>query len=149
MWLGFRRFRHPFFPALKLTSAVKAGRNARALWGTYAELVATAAAGIRAGRAVLPIRSLRDPFLPEAERNRLWELFGVPIYVLLIDDDRVVGFECEAQEGIHFSEAYPPIISSASVRTVACECGRPGSRLTPPAELEQTGPLSDRTLLAR
>jgi hypothetical protein len=60
--------------------------------------------------------------LSDGERDELWRLFQVPIYALVRCDDRVVAWECEAQNGLHTVTAGPD---------GACACGRPGAILFP------------------
>ena len=44
-------------------------------------------------------------FLGEAERERLWRRFAVPIFEQLVDEQgRVFATECEAHEGVHVSD---------------------------------------------
>jgi hypothetical protein len=138
-----RRLRHPFFPALKLTSAADARDQTSALYGEFDELCRAAASGVRVARAVFPLLPQCDPFLTSAQRDRLWELFEVPIYVLVRDGcGRVVGFECEAQEGIHLPDGVRPAARLTEIRSAICECGRPGDRLVSKAPREH----ADRAL---
>jgi hypothetical protein len=89
-------------------------------------------------RAVFPVLSPLDPILSTGQRDLLWELFEVPIYILMLDGHgRLTGYECEAQHGIHVVEGYrfPP--DPASIESSTCECGRPGVRLAPPTFVEE------------
>jgi hypothetical protein len=87
-------------------------------------------------------------FLSGRERDALWEVFQVPVFALLLDGEgRLVGYECEAHEGLHIGSSCPQtsdrqlILSEDSVlgyripwdrfvlESTPCECGRPGQRL--------------------
>jgi len=133
-----RRIRHPFYPALKPAAATAVNTTAPALYGSYDELSRAAGAGIRVERAVFALRGVSEPFLTVEERDKLWELFRVPIYALLLDGrGTVVACECEVQEGLHLKEGYSAGVLFGRVASTLCECGRPGSRLMPVAWKEE------------
>jgi hypothetical protein len=121
MPLWFRpRIRHPFYPKLFATPAAEAQGRTVALSGTFQELQRAAAAGASAQCALFVVSSWNGPSLTDAERDRLWTLFQVPLYAMLVDgDNRLVGFECEAQNGFHIPGKTAP-------DSPLCECGRPG-----------------------
>jgi hypothetical protein len=130
---------HPFFPGLKLTPATRAKTGCPAISGTFQELVDAAAAGVRVTRAVVPLHGPADPFLSDGEREALWEMFGVPVWAMLLDGrGRLIGYECEVQEGFHLSADYPCGLLFGTADSSACECGRAGPRLLPaePARAE-------------
>jgi hypothetical protein len=124
MSLWFRpRLRHPFYPRLLTTPAAEAHGRVIALSGTFHELEQAAAAGVTAERALLVLNRWNGDSLTGAQRDRLWTLFQVPAYAMLIDSDgRLVGFECEAQNGFHVPGKPAP-------DSPLCECGRPGQML--------------------
>jgi len=124
MSLWFRpRLRHPFYPRLLTTPAAEAHGRVIALSGTFHELEQAAAAGATAERALLVLNRWNGDSLTGAQRDRLWTLFQVPAYAMLIDSDgRLVGFECEAQNGFHVPGKPAP-------DSPLCECGRPGQML--------------------
>lgn len=130
MRLFNRGIEHPFYPALKPVPAARAPGRCAALAGTCAELLQAAAAGVRVERAVFPLHRPARPFLLPEERDALWSLFQVPIYAMLLDSDgRVIGYECEAQEGFHLAPGYRGGFLFGTVETSLCECGRAGPRL--------------------
>ncbi len=115
-----RRITHPFYPKLRPVSAASANGCSEALAGTYSELVGAAGSGARVTRMVFVLHSEGTPFLNAVQRDRLWELFEVPIYAMVLDrKGRLAGFECEAQNGLHLSGRRAPDSS-------VCPCGRPG-----------------------
>jgi hypothetical protein len=124
MSLWFRpRVRHPFYPRLLPTPAVEAHGRVIALSGTFQELEQAAAAGASAQSALLVLNRRNDAALTDAQRDRLWTLFQVPAYAMLMDGDgRLVAFECEAQNGYH-------VPGKAAPDAPLCECGRPGQLL--------------------
>jgi hypothetical protein len=124
MPLWFRpRVRHPFYPGLFATPAVEAHGSVVALSGAFHELERAAAAGASAQRALFVMNRWDSPSLSNAQRDRLWMLFQVPAYAMLVDGaGGLVGFECEAQNGFHVPGKPAP-------DSPICECGRPGRRL--------------------
>jgi hypothetical protein len=120
--------RHPLYPGLTPARAATARGEHAALAGSFDELARARAAGARARRAVFVLHYSGRPFLSEGERDALWEMFRTPVYGMLLDrDGRVLGYECEAQEGLHtglHAEAAPGLVEAAP-----CVCGRPGVRL--------------------
>jgi hypothetical protein len=141
MSLWFRpRVRHPFYPRLFTTPAVEAHGRFIALSGTFQELEQAAAAGASAQRALFVLNRWDGASLTGAQRDRLWTLFQVPAYAMLIDSDgRLVGFECEAQNGFHVPGKPAP-------DSPLCECGRPGQLLR--TEAASTIPLAIRLVPA-
>jgi hypothetical protein len=112
-----KRVVHPLFAALPADSAASARGRSKALAGTFCELARAAARGVEARRAVYVLTPESQP-LSDGERDELWRLFQVPVYALLKRDDRVVAWECEAQNGLHVALGGPEM---------ACACGRPGA----------------------
>lgn len=127
-----RRIRHPFYPALIPSPATTAQGCSAALYGAYDDLTVAADAGARVARAVFPLVGPATPFLDVRQRDELWDKFQVPVYALLVDGrDEVVGYECEAQEGLHLREDYAARLLFGRIESTLCECGRPGPRLLP------------------
>jgi hypothetical protein len=112
-----KRVVHPLFPALPADFAASARGRSKALAGTFRELARAAARGVEARRAVYVLTSESEP-LSDGERDELWRVFQVPVYALLKRDGRVVGWECEAQNGLHVA---------VGGHEMACACGRPGA----------------------
>jgi hypothetical protein len=85
---------------------------------------------VEAGRAIFPLRRPSDPFLPDEDRDHLWNLFGVPVLALLVDGNNgVVGYECEAQNGFHLAPGCRAGLLFGVLAIATCDCGRPGPRL--------------------
>jgi len=81
-------------------------------------------------RAVFVLQNEGDPLLSDAQRDELWELFQVPVYVLLLDaNHRVCAYECEAHQGLHLPRDIGPHRAPAGLEASPCGCGRPGPRL--------------------
>ena len=86
---------------------------------------------------------IRHGFLDNADRERLWRRFGVPVFEQLVDDQgRVFATECEAHAGLHIRESAGhtlvdgelfvdgrPSGIAASDSAGLCGCGRIGPRL--------------------
>jgi hypothetical protein len=120
MSLWFKpRVRHPFYPRFLTTPAAEARGRVVALSGTFHELEKAAAAGASAQNALFVLNRKNDGSLTEMQRDRLWALFQVPAYAMLVDGNgRLIGFECEAQNGFHVPGRTAP-------DSPLCECGRP------------------------
>lgn len=132
MWRFSTGLRHPLYPELKPVSAVGARGRHAVLAGTFAELMSATVRGATAGRAIFVLRVPGQPFLTEPERDVLWDLFQVPILVLLVNDhSQVLAYECEAQQGLHLDRYALPAGCAAVVEAAPCGCGRPGHRLVP------------------
>jgi hypothetical protein len=116
--LFHKRVRHPFFTKVAAEPASSARGPATALAGTFGELEHARARGAEARRTVYVLRKEGEP-LGDRERDRLWRLYGVPVYALAKRGDSVVAWECEAQDGLHF----------AGDGDAACTCGRPGPKV--------------------
>jgi hypothetical protein len=135
------RIRHPFFPGLKAVRATQARGRCTALAGSFEELVRAACAGVRVERAVFVVTLEGEPLPDDFQHDELWELFGTPVFALLLDHrGRLVGCECEAQRGLHVLDGAAP---AGTLETAPCECGRPGNRIIvePPAEACRLGGL--------
>ena len=118
------RVRHPFFPALSITPAAEAKGRCTAISGTFRQLEKASLRGVRVQRAVFALNLKGAPFLSDAERDRLWQIFEVPVYGLLLNRKRkLLAYECEAQNGLHIAA------SASELQYSPCDCGRPGSRI--------------------
>jgi hypothetical protein len=121
--------RHPLFASWKTTAAMKAAGVCVAVTGTFNELAQAAGRGVIATHAVFPLLQVGSPPLTGAERDRLWELWQVPVYAIVQDAaGRVVAYECETCEGMHLSDWVPP---TGTVESAPCECGCPTPRWIP------------------
>lgn len=139
---------HPLYPDWPLTPARAAKGRPVAVSGTLRELQRAASSGVTAERAVFVMHNPDTPFLTEADRDALWDAYQVPVYACLLDGDgRLVGYECEAQDGLHIGTVCPadPAAQRISgedsvlgyripldqtvLESSPCECGRPGQRL--------------------
>jgi hypothetical protein len=126
------------------------------------------AASPRVTRAIVAFTGLEHGALSDTERDRLWQVFEVPIFEQYLGaDGSLLAWECEAHEGLHTVEEnaivepgsgsgliltsltdhrYPTIrlVTSLAARleTGVCACGHPGPRLlglsTPTAQLKQS-----------
>ena len=145
MRLKFRSpLRHPLFPDWKVTPVRMAEGRCSVISGSFWELMGAAASGIIPTRAVLVLLYPASPELKDTEREALWQTYQVPILACLLDGDgRLVGYECEAQDGLHVDTTAPAEslvgedsilgyrlpLDQAVVERTPCDCGRPGVRL--------------------
>ncbi len=101
-----------------------------ALSGTFQQLAYAGLRRVEPRRAVFVLQNDGDPLLSDAQRDELWELFQVPVYVLLLDAKRrVCAYECEAHQGLHLPRDIGPRRIRPGLETSPCGCGRPGLRL--------------------
>jgi hypothetical protein len=140
--------KHPFHPDWVVTPVRVARGHCTVLSGNIWELLEGAQSGVSAKQAVLVMLYSDTPALSDSDRDRLWEAYQVPVLACLLDEEgRLVGWECEAQDGLHvgkvcLSDARKLVVFSddsvlgfrvpinrAIVETSPCDCGRPGERL--------------------
>ncbi|MGA3018268.1 MAG: hypothetical protein ABSF62_14210 [Bryobacteraceae bacterium] len=120
--------RHPLYPGLTAARAAVAKGEHAALAGSFDELARARAAGARARRAVFVLHYSGRPHLSEGERDALWEMFQAPVYGMLLDrNGRLLGYECEAQDGLHVAAEYTA--PAGLVAAGPCCCGRTGVRM--------------------
>jgi hypothetical protein len=112
------------------------------LAGSFRELSDAAARGARVSHAVYIVVEGHCPFTPPHQREELWEWFGVPSFVLVLDArGRLVAYECEAEDGYH-------VAATAGVDRVGqrlCACGRPGPRILISKERRSLPPVYSLT----
>ena len=121
------KLRHPLFPKLRVTRAAKASGRHAVLAGTMQELAAAARAGGGALHAVLILADAGTPLPGPAAREKLWQWFAVPSFVLVLGPDgRVLAYECEARDGLHIAGAER---RCGDPEPFPCPCGRPGRRI--------------------
>jgi hypothetical protein len=89
--------------------------------------------------ALIVVLRPREKRLTQAERERYWRAFGVPLYEEIIDSaGKLLARECEAHDGLHVE--FPGVAApDHDLETASCGCGRktPRLRFTGQAELER------------
>jgi hypothetical protein len=101
----------------------------QAMAGTLAQLEAMAAAGITLSHAVVVMGRWEDVRVTEADRERLWSRFRVPVFEQIIaEDGSLLAAECEAHDGLHI-ESDALRVDARDVNGSACACGRMTPRL--------------------
>jgi len=74
---------------------------------------------------IVVLSNIDDGLVTEADRDYIWQSFGVPMFeYLLSSDGKIIARECEAHDGLHLDERV-----AGTVTTEPCPCGRPGNRL--------------------
>ena len=87
--------------------------------------------------ALVAFAEIDGEFLAPADRDLLWDVFGVPVYEQLIGPrSETLAVECEAHRGLHVIDPACPTehvatMLQARVETALCGCGRSGTRLVP------------------
>jgi len=98
-WLFHPGVRHPLYPSSgprRRCRPTGIPRHSRERFNS----LPTRVARVEPRRAVFVLQNEGDPLLSDAQRDELWELFQVPVYVLLLDaNHRVCAYECEAHQG--------------------------------------------------
>lgn len=90
--------------------------------GSYSSLTAIAM-DLVLSNAVIVFRDAAEGSLSDAERDRLWEQFHVPVFEqLLAADGELVASECEAHTGLHLAERKPAVRSRGAAAEM-CGCG--------------------------
>jgi hypothetical protein len=86
--------------------------------------------------AVIVIRRRRDPWLSDADHQRLWDAFRVPVFEQIIrGDSELLATECEAHDGLHVES---PALAAGqdSLDVSPCACGRKTPRLAAVGRIE-------------
>ncbi|MGB7760830.1 MAG: hypothetical protein WBL61_13435 [Bryobacteraceae bacterium] len=130
-WLFQPRVRHPLYPSVRATPAPSSYGRPMAISGTFQQLAQAALRRVEPRRAVFALQNEGDPLLNNSQRDELWELFHVPVYVLLLDGNRkVCAYECEAHQGLHLPQGIGSRRIPPGLECSPCGCGRPGPRLS-------------------
>jgi len=116
----------------------------QAIAGTLDQLKAVAATAITLSHAIVVVGKWEDARVTEADRERLWMRFRVPVFEQIIaGDGALLAAECEAHNGLHIeSEALRPdtlqpdhwqgtALPHREVDRSPCVCGRKEPRLIP------------------
>ncbi len=104
----------------------------KVLAGTLPELL-NLQAMLRVEHAVIVFSGAPEGFVGQGERDLLWKAFQVPVFEQHFGaDGELVGWECEAHDGLHLAKEnaateFP--VSSRKIVETECDCGRSGPRL--------------------
>lgn len=92
-----------------------------AIAGKFNQLLRIADAGVQLTHAVICLTWNVQHLLTDAQRDILWEAFGVPAFEQILGPGNVLlANECDAHTGLHITPAYKgPMIDVAR-----CACGR-------------------------
>jgi hypothetical protein len=79
--------------------------------------------------AVIVLARSRDQLLTQADRDRLWRAFRVPIFEQILGEDgAVLAAECEAHDGLHV-ESPKLRVELTWLEAAVCGCGRNTPRI--------------------
>ena len=79
--------------------------------------------------AVIVLWRPGQPRLTEADRDRLWDVFRVPVFEQVIGKSgELLAAECEAHDGLHLESSRLPI-GGEYVDAAPCPCGRKTPRI--------------------
>jgi hypothetical protein len=102
----------------------------QAVAGTLAQ-VESLAGVVNLTHAVVVFHGESDPRLTDAELDRLWLAFHVPVFEQIVaSDGTLCAWECEAHQGLHLAPGFDP--GSRAVDATPCACGRSSARLVSP-----------------
>jgi hypothetical protein len=107
----------------------------QAIAGTLKQLEAVAATAITLSHAIVVIRKWEDARVTEADRERLWMRFRVPVFEQIVaGDGALLAAECEAHSGLHIeaSALRPDTVRPQREEEIdrsPCLCGRTAPRL--------------------
>jgi hypothetical protein len=86
--------------------------------------------------AVIVISRPGEPRCTEADRDRLWRAFQVPVFEQIVGwAGELLAAECEAHDGLHIESPHLRI-DGLPIDTSLCACGRETPRL-PPLEIRR------------
>ncbi len=78
--------------------------------------------------ALIAIRREWEPAISDADRERLWRAFRVPLFEQIVDDRCfLLAAECEAHEGLHI-ESRHFIVGDHEIERTPCGCGKKSPR---------------------
>ena len=108
----------------------------QAIAGTLEQLEAVAATAITLSHAIVVMGKWEDARVTEADRERLWMRFRVPVFEQIIaGDGALLAAECEVHNGLHIeAEALRPDTLrplEGEIDRSPCVCGRTTPRLIP------------------
>jgi hypothetical protein len=84
---------------------------------------------VHLSHAVIVFRREFEPRVNDAERDRLWRAFRVPVFEQMIGADcTLLAAECEAHDGLHI-ESSKLAIGDHEIDRSICACGRATPRL--------------------
>ena len=126
---------HPFLKARKPHFVVRPGQpgmmnricglKPEAIAASFEQLLEVGSAlnsDQRPAKAVVVFRGPEEP-LSCLQRDRLWDLFQVPLYEQVLDSQaRLLATECEAHDGMHILAEWDQLKASDIVDG-PCECG--------------------------
>ncbi len=109
-----------------------------AIAGTPSQLEALCGVSIPSLRnAIIALVRPGDQRLTEADRERLWRAFRVPVFEQMIDQSgNLLAAECEAHDGLHIESAEVSPREGEIVETAPCGCGKTSPRLISPERVE-------------
>jgi hypothetical protein len=92
-----------------------------AIAGTFNQLLRIADTGVQLSHAVICLTWNVDHLLTDAQRDIIWEGFGVPVFEQILGPGNVLlANECNAHAGLHITPAY----KGPAADIARCACGR-------------------------
>ena len=107
----------------------------QAIAATLSQLDALAGS-VTVTHALIVLRKQWEPRLNEAERDRLWRTFHVPLFEQIIAEDcTLLASECEAHDGLHIVSSKLAVGDHEIDRSM-CACGKTAPRLVGAERIE-------------
>ncbi len=92
----------------------------------------------RPTHALIAVRRPLDLPVTDDDRDRLWRIFGVPLFEQIVDANaRLLAAECEAHDGLHLESA-SFTAADYEIDGTPCGCGNPSPRLVEKAKVRTT-----------
>ena len=93
--------------------------------------------GVILTHAVIVLRREWEPRLSDAERDRLWRQFRVPVFEQIIDaSGALLAAECEAHSGLHIASE-KLAVGDHEIDRSPCGCGKGTPRLIRTQRIEE------------
>jgi hypothetical protein len=106
----------------------------QAIAATLAQLEAIADSGISLTHAVIVVGRWEDARVTEADRERLWARFLVPVFEQVAENGVLLAAECEAHCGLHIESGVVPE-GAGEIDEKRCACGRTTARFIATGDL--------------
>ena len=90
----------------------------------------------RPTHALIVVRREWERAVIDADRDRLWRAFGVPVFEQIVDaNSSLLAAECEAHDGLHI-EGRSWMAGDHEIDRTPCPCGKQSPRLVDRAKVQ-------------
>ncbi len=97
----------------------------QAIAGTLAQIEVLS---VSVTHSIIVIGRIEDSRISNADRERLWSRFGVPVFEQVVSEDcSLIAAECEAHDGLHIY--LDRALVTGAIEESPCACGLKSPRL--------------------